>query len=88
MNPSIYTTDTSLDAERFQLDAFREMSPQERIRKMCSLSTTLRRMAFATIRRNHPDINDQEVRLRFIEAAYGRDLAQAVRTHVQSGSHG
>lgn len=44
-----YTTDTSVEAEAIQLEAFRRMSPTHRITKMCNLSASLRRMAFDAV---------------------------------------
>lgn len=42
---------------------------------MCSLSSSLRRMAFDAIRRIHPELNEAEVRLKFIESTYRKELA-------------
>ena len=62
-----YTTDTSDEALAVQLEGFRRMSPAERIHKMCKLSANLRRMAMDAIRRRHPEYDQQEIRLKFIE---------------------
>jgi len=35
------------------------------------------------IRRIHPDLDEAEVRLKFIESTYGKELADAVRHHLQ-----
>jgi len=78
-----YTTDTSAEAEAIQLELLRRMSPSDRIAKMCNLSASLRRMAFDAIRRIHPELDEAEVRLKFIESTYGKELAAEVRTHLQ-----
>lgn len=78
-----YTTDTSVEAEAIQLELFRRMSPADRIAKMCSLSSSLRRKAFDAIRRLHPDLDEAEVRLKFIESTYGKELAGHVRAHLR-----
>jgi len=78
-----YTTDTSVEAEAIQLELLRRMSPSDRIAKMCNLSSSLRRMAFDAIRRIHPELDEAEVRLKFIESTYGKELAAEVRTHLQ-----
>ncbi|QEG40772.1 hypothetical protein [Roseimaritima ulvae] len=78
-----YTTDTSREAEAIQLELLRRMSPADRIAKMCNLSASLRRMAFDAIRRRHPKIGESEVRLKFIELTYGKELADAVRDHLR-----
>lgn len=73
-----YTTDTSAEAEAIQLELLRRMSPEERIAKMCNFSASLRRMAFDAIRRIHPDLDEAEVRLKFIESTNGKELAAEV----------
>jgi hypothetical protein len=83
MNPPIYTTDTSADALAVQLDCVRKQSPRERIRKMCALSRQVRNMAFDAIRRRHPEFNEEEVRMAFIELTYGKSLADDVRRWKQ-----
>ena len=43
------------------------------------MSNRGRRLAFDAIRVRHPSADDMEIRLRFIELAYGADLAAEVR---------
>jgi hypothetical protein len=78
-----YTTDTSADAERLQLEAFRRTPPTERIQKVLRLSSHLRQMARDAIQRRYPDFDEQEQRIKFIEITYGTELADAVRKHLQ-----
>jgi len=73
------TSDTSRDALAVQLDCLRRMTPQRRIEQMCAMSRQVRRMAFAAIRRWHPEYTEDEVQLRFIELTYEKDLADEVR---------
>ncbi|MHB0958870.1 MAG: hypothetical protein ACYC6N_15170 [Pirellulaceae bacterium] len=79
MEPTPYTTDTSPDALEIQLECLRRMSPRERIRKTCAMSRQVRRMAFDAIRRRHPEYDESEVQLLFIELTYGKPLADEVR---------
>jgi hypothetical protein len=51
------------------------MSPRQRLQKTISLSSQLRKMAFAAIQRQHPELNDDELQLRFIQLAFGNELA-------------
>lgn len=83
MNPPTYTTDTSAEALEVQLDCLRKMSPRERISKMCALSRQVRNMAFSAIRRRHPEFDEEEVQLAFIELTYGKPLADDVRRWKQ-----
>lgn len=77
-------SDTSEEALAVQLDCLRRMTPQERIERMCAWSNQIRRMAFAAIRRRHPDDSENEVRLKFIELTYGEELAEEVRQWQQA----
>ena len=74
-----YTTDTSPEAAAIQLESFRQMSPQERIRKMCAMSRRVKNMTLAAIKRRHPEFSEREIQLKFIELTYGKNLADDVR---------
>ncbi len=80
-----YTTDTSPEARAVQLELQRRMSPDERLEKAFSLSNGLRRMAMDAIRRRHPDFDEDQVRIKFIELTYGKDLAAGVQLWRQGG---
>ena len=79
MDSTVYTTDTSSEALTVQLECLRRMSPNERLERSCAMSNQVKRMAFAAIRRRHPDFSEEEVRLKFIELTYGQSLAEDVR---------
>lgn len=83
MSPFDYTTDTSPDAFAVQLDCLRKQSPGDRIRKMCAMSRQVRKMAFDAIRRRHPEFDEDEVQMTFIELTYGKPLAEDVRRWKQ-----
>ena len=72
-------SDTSNDTLEVQLECLRQMSPKERLRRACAWTGQVRRMAFDAIRRRHPEYSEDEVRLRFIELTYGKELAEEVR---------
>lgn len=59
------------------------MSPTERVNKMCKLSANLRSMAMNAIRRRHPEYDQQELRMKFIELTYGKELADSVRDQLR-----
>ncbi len=73
------TNDTAAEADAVQLECIRRMSPLARLRAGCRMSSRVRRLAFDAIRARHPDADETEVRLRFIELAHGADLAADVR---------
>jgi len=79
MNVQSNLSDTSEEALEVQLDCLRRMTPQQRIQQMSAWSEKIRRMAFDAIRRRHPDYDENEIRLKFIELTYGERLAKDVR---------
>ena len=79
MAPAGIPSDTSTSAAAVQRARIRELTPLERRRTGCALSNRGRRMALEAIRRRHPQADATEVRLRYLELAYGRALAVEVR---------
>ena len=79
MPPADPTNDTAAEAEAIQLDCIRRMSPLERLRAGCRMSIRGRRLACEAIRARHPQADETEVRVRYIELAYGAELAADVR---------
>jgi hypothetical protein len=79
MESKLYAIDTSPDAFAVQLACLRRMSPSERIRRTCAMSRRIREMGIDAIRRRHPELNDNERQLLFIELTYGKTLADDFR---------
>ena len=66
-------------SDRVLRSATEAIYPLERLRMGCALSNRGRRMALAAIRRRHPNADDTEVRLRYLELAFGPAVAAEVR---------
>ncbi len=88
MDSTTYTTDTSEEALEMQLECFRRMTPPERIAKMSSWSSQIKRMGFDAIRRRHPEYDDLQVQCTFIELTYGEDLAAEFRSFLDGKTTG
>ncbi len=73
-----YALDTSPEAHVAEIAAIRRLPPAKRFARAHFLSQQARQMAFAAIRRQHPGITDDQLRLRFIAIAYGPQLAAKV----------
>jgi hypothetical protein len=86
MDSTTYTTDTTQEALEVQLECFRRMTPQERIAKMSSWSSQIKRMGFEAIRRRHPEYDDFQVQSKFIELTYGEQLAEGFRSCLEGKS--
>ena len=76
------TSDTSVEASAVQLEAYRRMSPEARLRVGLELTEISRQLLVAGIRRRHPDYDDADVRLAFLRLWLGPDLfRRAYRGH-------
>ena len=87
MSETPYTTDTSPDAAAYQFELLRAMTPTERVNKALALSSEVARQCKAAIRRHHPELDEYEVSLKFIELNYGKELSDAVRADRASRSN-
>lgn len=74
--PRLLGDDTSPDAERYLVAAYRRMSGQEKIARVRALNRTMTRLALADIRRRHPDADEREVLLRLASRRIGPELVR------------
>lgn len=65
--------DTSIDAEAFQIDGLRRMSPSERLRLALDLTRAARDRALAGIRARHPHATEREIGLRLASLSIDRE---------------
>jgi len=75
VNPS---TETSAAARSVQVELLRRMSPMERLRRMTELTLAVQQIAFAELRRRHPQAPDDELWLRLAVRRLGRDVVRTV----------
>lgn len=66
--------DTSLEAERVQIEAFRRMGPEGRLKAGIALSRMCRDLLTAGVRMRHPDYNERQVQLAVIRLILPGDL--------------
>ncbi len=66
--------DTSSDAEKVQIEIFRRMEPQKRLRAAALLSETCRTLLAEGIRKRHPNYDEEQVRLAVIRCLLSEDL--------------
>lgn len=71
--------DTSVEAERVQIDLIRNAPVSRRLHMAWSLSATVIGLARRALARAHPLASRQELDLRFVELHYGADLAASLR---------
>ena len=71
--------DTSPEAERVQIELIRKASPAKRFTIMEAWSQFLIEANKQGIRKNRPDLSEEEVGLIFVANNYGRALADQLR---------
>ncbi len=69
------TSDTSIEAEREQVEIWRRMSPVEKIHAVTEISRAVQQLSLAGIRLRHPEASDHECMLRLAVLKLGRQLA-------------
>ena len=71
--------DTSAEARERQLEAYRAMTPQDRMRLADEMSTEVRSLARSGIRARHRDLaSDEDVEAELARILLGPELADAV----------
>jgi hypothetical protein len=75
----IRSGDTSAEAHARQLEAWRRMTPEERLAAAAEMSDALRRLVEAGVRSRHPDDTGSQVQAAIAEALLGTELAAALR---------
>ncbi|MBI3447414.1 MAG: hypothetical protein HY049_00630 [Acidobacteria bacterium] len=74
-SPADLALDTSAEAERIQLELWRQMSPAEKLHLVSEISRAADTMCLAGIRMRHPEASDREIFLRFAIIRLGAELA-------------
>ena len=75
--------DTSPEAERIQIELIRKMSPAKKFNLVRSMTRTMILASRENIRSLHPDLNEKDLNILFIELYYGQDLATRVRIYQE-----
>lgn len=66
--------DTHPAIAKMIMDGYRRMTPAEKLARCGDLSSAVRQLSAARIRREYPDADDREVRLRVAALLYPREL--------------
>lgn len=74
MNSIPFAADTTPEAARVQLGAYRRMAPEERLGQAFAMAEHARALSAAGVRARHPDHAESQVRLAVIRLTLGEDL--------------
>jgi hypothetical protein len=75
--------DTTPEAERVQIELLRKAGPERRFHLARSLSQTMIQASRDNIGRLHPEVDEEELKLLFVELYYGKELADCVRVYLE-----
>jgi hypothetical protein len=75
--------DTSPEAERVQIEIFRKMTPERRLRAASELTQLVRATLAGGVRMRHPHYSDEQVRLAVIRLTLPEKLFLAVYPHAK-----
>lgn len=75
--------DTSLQAEKVQIELIRKSSVSMRISSVRSLSQTTMYLSRRAIHRRNPSFTERQVNLAFVANHYGEDLAEHLRLYLE-----
>jgi len=70
--------DTTIEAERIQIEIFRKMKAEQRLKMAISLTQTDRKLLMAGVRKRHPEYNENQIRLAVIRLTLGANLFSTV----------
>lgn len=76
--------DTAPEAEKVQIELIRSANVSKRISIVRSLSQTTMYLSRRAIRRANPSLSEREVDLAFVAYHYGADLAERLRSYMES----
>ena len=75
-------SDTNREAADKQIEVLKAQTPSGRFLLTLSLSNTVIGLSKRAIKRANPDIADEEVRCRFVELHYGKQLSDQFRRYL------
>lgn len=70
--------DTSDDAEQLQIELWRGMTPDQKLRLVSGMTTMIQRLAFAELRQRDPLATDDELWLRLAERRLSAEMMRKV----------
>jgi hypothetical protein len=78
MSLQFVPADTTPEAARVQLEIFRRMPPEKRLKLAFQMSDSLRELVASGVRGRHPDYTEEQVRLAVIRLTLGDKLFRQV----------
>ena len=68
------STDTTSKADQIQLEALRRLGPEGRLRAGIDLTQTSRKLLCEGLRRRHPEYNERQIRMAYLQLVLPEEL--------------
>ena len=79
-------SDTHPDAEKVMIELLRKATVAQRVARAFSMSAMVKDLSMRAIAKANPEYSEQEVKLKWAELHYGKDLADRVREYIREKS--
>ncbi len=86
-HPRTGLSDTALEAERVHVDLLRQAGVTRRAELASSMTESTLARCMRGIQQANPGMSDIDVKLRFVEICYGKDLARRVKAYLGEKLH-
>lgn len=86
-NPAVdapFAGDTAPDIEQRQVDAWRRMTPAQKLRLVTQMTATVRQLALAGVRQRYPAASAREQFLRLAQVTLGDELARRAYPEIEA----
>lgn len=75
-------SDTDEKIEKIQIGLIRQLSIAERVSRLRSLSQTVINLSRRAIRRTNPELNEKELKFKFLAYHYGKEIAEQFKKYI------
>ena len=69
-----FTADTTAEAARVQIEIYRRMAPEQRLKQAFEMTEFSRRLCAAGVRMRHPNYTEHQVQLAVVRILLGDEL--------------
>jgi hypothetical protein len=80
-----FPADTTREAAWVQIEIYRRMAPEKRLRQALEMSEFARMVSASGVRQRHPDYTEEQVRLTVVRYCVGDDLFSQAYPGVHVG---
>lgn len=76
-------SDTHPQVEKVMIELLRKATVAQRVARAFSMSAVVKELSMRAVAKANPEYTEQEVKLKWAELHYGKDLADRVREYIR-----